>query len=111
MDDSFEVHEWCLFNSDILLSFFEGTLFDFSLKHSERLICHGKYYYMMWSTVTVHIRPGRNYGLTNISLERSQASRSHMVLPNKGPILYEGYHKIKHFACERDCFVCLGEVW
>lgn len=27
MDDSFEVHEWCLFNSDILLSFFEGILF------------------------------------------------------------------------------------
>ena len=35
MDDSFEVHEWCLFNSDILLSFFEGILFRiriFSLK-------------------------------------------------------------------------------
>ena len=32
MDDSFEVHEWCLFNSDILLSFFEGKLFRISIR-------------------------------------------------------------------------------
>ena len=24
MDGSFDVHEWCLYNSDILLSFYEG---------------------------------------------------------------------------------------
>ena len=36
MDDSFEVHEWCLFNSDILLTFFEGKLFRF------RIQCHGR---------------------------------------------------------------------
>ena len=27
MDGSFEVHEWCLYQSDFLLSFFEGSLF------------------------------------------------------------------------------------
>ena len=27
MDGSFDVHEWCLYHSDILLSFFEGKLF------------------------------------------------------------------------------------
>ena len=32
MDDSFEVHEWCLFNSDILLTFFEGKLFRFRIQ-------------------------------------------------------------------------------
>ena len=30
MDGSFDVHEWCLYHSDILLSFFEGKLFKIS---------------------------------------------------------------------------------
>ena len=27
MDGSFDVHEWCLYHSDILLSFYEGNVF------------------------------------------------------------------------------------
>ena len=34
MDGSFEVHEWCLYQSDFLLSFFEGPLFNKAVRAS-----------------------------------------------------------------------------
>ena len=32
MDGSFEVHEWCLYNSDILLTLHQGMIYKFSLE-------------------------------------------------------------------------------
>ena len=32
MDGSFDVHEWCLYHSDILFGFLEGKLFKMSYK-------------------------------------------------------------------------------
>ena len=45
---------------------------------------------MMWSTVTVRIRPGKFTVVPNISLVQFEASRSHTVPPSKGL-----YHIVK----------------